>query len=77
MSGWSAGSTRRLNSSALSPIASASDSRPMAKYLKASWIIVVPARQATNHSVTFTYTSTAHKPLTYVRMIRQHATPEF
>ncbi len=52
MSGWSAGSTRRLNSSTLSVIASASECLPSAEYVVARLPMAVPARQATTHTVT-------------------------
>jgi hypothetical protein len=43
--GWSSGSTRRLISSALSPIASASACLPRLKYVTARLFMAMPARQ--------------------------------
>jgi hypothetical protein len=45
VSGWSAGSTRRRNSSTRSHIASASACLPMSLYVIARWFMAVPARQ--------------------------------
>ena len=45
MSGWSSGSTRRLNSSTLSPIASASACLPREEYVEARFPMARPARQ--------------------------------
>jgi hypothetical protein len=78
MSGWSAGSTRRLNSSTLSCIASASECIPSLEYIWARLFIANAEHQAENAASKSTKEAQIrHMPLTYVRMLRrQHATME-